>query len=374
MSVSHGGAQAAPSTAGTRASGRSLSFPFAHSPIGLRIGFASPRLVVAAALAGMLVVGAAGPASAHHPDVTTEEGGSPVMYAGAGLRPGDLVTDNGISVVVPERGETIWAELKFDDGTYQTLSVETERNGSVRLLQWGDEAGAGPDAGLSGATALAASASPTSGMTAAQPDGGSGSKGECSDGSYNRFSFRMPHLKWRYASGTTPSKFRNRTNGTRQVIDALKRANRNITGARNVCGRSDYIGAQGTYLGTTSRRPNVSSSGSCTGRDGYSVIGWGSLPANSIALACIMGISGGVASEGDIRINWNKAYESKRRYCSGELLIEAAMTHEFGHLYGMAHVSSYSSPNLTMQPIVSYCSMAHTTLGLGDMRGLETKY
>jgi len=322
----------------------------------------------------MLVVTAVGPVSAHHPDLTAGAAERVGVLTGAGLRPGDVVTDHGISVVVPPRGEMIWAELKFDDGTSQTLSVETDRTGAVRLLQWGDEAAGGPDPSVPSSTTSAGTQTSTSGVEPAQPDGTSGIKGECSDGSYNRFSFRMPHLKWRYASGTTPSKFRNRTNGTRQVINALKRANRNITDARNLCGRSDRIGAQGTYLGTTSRRPNVSSGGSCTGGDGRSVIGWGSLPSNSIAMACVRGISGGVAYEGDIRINWNKAYETKSRYCSGELLIEAAMTHEFGHLYGMAHVSSYSSPNLTMQPIVSYCSMAHTTLGLGDMRGLETKY
>ncbi len=322
----------------------------------------------------MLVLAAVGPASAHHPDLTTGAAEPIGVLTGAGLRPGDLVTDNGISVVVPPRGEMIWAELKFDDGTYQTLSVETERTGSVRLLQWGDEAAAGPAAGVPGTTALAGIGASASGVQVAQPDGGSGSRSECSDGSYNRWDIRIPHLQWSYQVSSTPSKFLARTEGTTQVIDALQRANSNITDARNRCGRSDRIDAQGTYLGTIKRGPNINSNGSCTGGDGRSVIGWGSLPSYSIALACVMGISGGEAREGDIRINWNKAYETEKALCKGELLIESAMTHEFGHVYGMGHVSSYSSPNLTMQPVVGYCSMAHATLGLGDMRGLEAKY
>jgi hypothetical protein len=223
--------------------------------------------------------------------------------------------------------------------------------------------------------ALMGARSATSGSQAAQPDGSSKSKGECSDRAYSLYSFRMPQLAWRYASGTTPVKFRDRTDGTKHVINALKRANRNITDARNLCGRSDNVSATGTYLGTTTRAPNVNSSGTCTGGDGHSVMGWGSLPSNSIAIACVSGISGtGVAYEGDIRMNWNRAYESKLEFCSGELLIEAAMTHEFGHLYGLGHVSAYSSPNLTMAPRVSYCAMSHARLGLGDMLALETKY
>ncbi len=330
--------------------------------------------MTAAALAGMLVAGAAGPTAAHHPSFHIDAADPERVRTGAGLRPGDLVTDNGISMVVPKRGHMTWGELKFDDGSFQTLSVETDRDGSVQLLQWGDEA-AGIDAHLPGTTALVdAQASAGGAKVALEPDGSSGGSSECSDRAYNRFSFRIPHLQWRYASGTTPSKFRNRTKGTTQVINALKRANRNITGARNLCGRSDLISAQGTYLGTTTRSPNINSSGSCTGGDGQSVIGWGSLPAGSIAVACVAGITGGIAYEADIRMNWNKAYETKQAYCSGELLIEAAMTHEFGHVYGMAHVSSYSSPHLTMQPRVSYCSMGHARLGLGDMLGLETKY
>ncbi len=315
------------------------------------------RVIGGSALASVLVLGAVGPAAANDP------------------RPGDLLSRGGLSVVVPEPGHMVWGELKLDDGTSRTLSVETDRSGTVRVAEPGDETAAAGHVQLTGATAaLVGAQAATMSSQAAQPDGSSGGTGECSDRSYSRFSWRTPLLSWRYASGTTPSKFRNRTNGTRQVINALKRANRNITDARNLCGRSDRIGAQGTYLGTTSSGPNVSSGGSCTGGDGRSVIGWGSLPSNSIAMACVSGISGGVAYEGDIRINWNKAYETKLRYCSGELLIESAMTHEFGHLYGMAHVSTYSSPNLTMQPRVSYCSRGHSRLGLGDMLGLETKY
>ncbi len=47
------------------------------------------------------------------------------------------------------------------------------------------------------------------------------------------------------------------------------------------------------------------------------------------------------------------------------------MTHEFGHVYGLKHVSSSV---LTMYRSIRKCSMAAATLGLGDLRGLERKY
>ena len=45
-------------------------------------------------------------------------------------------------MVVPERGHMIWGELKFDDGSSRTLSVETDLSGSVRL-QHRDDGAAG---------------------------------------------------------------------------------------------------------------------------------------------------------------------------------------------------------------------------------------
>ncbi len=331
------------------------------------------RLAAAFALAALTMVSAAGSAAARQPSSAIDGHLSPAVTA-LELRPGDLVRDNGVGVEVPEPGFMTLGVIEFDDGTYQMLAVETDPSGSVQLLHWGDEA-AGIDAYLHGAPAMAGADAPGSGLKAVEsPDGSSGTH-ECSDRAYNRFSFRLPSLGWHYATGTTPSKFRDRTDGTKQVINAIESANRNITEARNLCGRADYIGATGSYLGTTDRGTNIDSSGSCTGRDGYSVVGWGNLPSSSVAMACIMGISsGGTASEGDVRINWNKPYETKMKWCQDEHLIEAAMTHEFGHIYGMAHVSSYSSPNLTMNPGIRQCSMAHASLGLGDMLGLETKY
>ncbi|MBA2570356.1 MAG: hypothetical protein H0V04_04145 [Chloroflexi bacterium] len=290
------------------------------------------------------------------------------------LRPGDRVFDHGIGVFVPPRGETVWGELKFEDGTSQTLQVETTLDGAVRIYQFGDEL-ADRSALLASDEALAASAQAVGPETAGVDATSASSLAECNDRANNLYSWRTPKYQWRYASGTTPSKFRNRSHGQRAVINSIKRAVQNVTGEDNVCSRGDRISATKGYLGTTSRRPGVTSNGYCSGKaDGRSVIGFGDLPSRSIAVACVR-TSSGRTYDGDIKISWHKAWETRRSWCSGrELMIEAGMTHEFGHIFGLAHVSSSSSWSLTMQPIVNYCTMGHATLGLGDMLGLERKY
>ena len=131
------------------------------------------------------------------------------------------------------------------------------------------------------------------------------------------------------------------------------------------------IDDESTYLGSTSRYPNISSSASCTGGNGYSTIGFGSLPYGVAAMACAYRIVNGVAQEGDVRLATGVKWATSSATCSDAYLVEAVMTHEFGHIYGLKHVTSSA---LTMYRALPKCSMAAATLGLGDLRGLERKY
>ena len=60
--------------------------------------------------------------------------------------------------------------------------------------------------------------------------------------------------------------------------------------------------------------------------------------------------------------------------CRSKYSVEAAATHEFGHAFGLGHVSESLHPALTMSPVIAACQSSETTLGLGDVRGLEAKY
>jgi hypothetical protein len=292
----------------------------------------------------------------------------------AGLKPGAIVRDHGITMAVPRPGGFAWGELKFADGTYQELGIETARDGTVFVSGRGNERAAL----LSDRFEAAARGIGTGGLA---PDGGRSFKatkggGECGDTYRNLYWWRTPDLDWRFNPAGTPSYLRDAEGKITGVKTAIANAQRNITTAFNKCGRTDRISAKGDFLGVTRRNPNISSGASCTGGDGRSVIGWGDLPSYSIAMTCVYGVRNGVASEADIRMNnVDTRWAVDMATCDGrELLIEAAMTHEFGHAYGLAHASIYRNPALTMQPLVRNCSWAHASLGLGDLLGLEKKY
>ena len=290
------------------------------------------------------------------------------------ILPGAVLSDHGISVTVPEPGGFVWGELKFPDGTWEELGVETSAQGRVTVIGDGSERAAvlkdryevaarGTDAARLGAEIASSTAS-------------SRRNAECRDTFRNLYWWRTPDLEWRFNPSGTPDYLRDDDGGTVAVEDALVRAQGNITASTNRCGRGDRVKALGALVGTTTRLPNVTRGGSCTGGDGRSVIQFGDLPSYSVAMTCVYGIRKGVAVEADIRINSVETrWAVDRTTCSGkELLIEAALTHEFGHVYGLAHASTYRDPWLTMQPLIRACSSGPSTLGLGDMLGLEKKY
>jgi hypothetical protein len=194
---------------------------------------------------------------------------------------------------------------------------------------------------------------------------------ECTSTAYSLYSWRKPSYSWSFQSSTTPSYLASRTNGVAIVADQLKRANTNIVTGRNACGRADYIAANFTYLGSTGRAPNISSSATCTGGNGYSSIGFGALPYPVAAMACAYRIVNGVATEGDVKLSTGVRWATSLSSCSNAYLIEPVMTHEFGHIYGLRHVTSSA---MTMYPSVGKCRTGASTLGWGDLRGLERKY
>jgi Zn-dependent protease with chaperone function len=195
--------------------------------------------------------------------------------------------------------------------------------------------------------------------------------GECTTGENYLYGWRIPKYSWAFQASSVPYYLASRTNGTALVIDAVKRANNNVVTGRNLCGRADAISATFAYLGTTTRAPNIASWASCTGGNGYSTVGFGSLPSGVVAMACAYRIVNGTASEGDMKLSSAVRWATTTAGCVDAYLIEAVMTHEVGHIYGLKHVSSSV---LTMYRGMRKCSMAAATLGLGDLRGLERKY
>lgn len=186
----------------------------------------------------------------------------------------------------------------------------------------------------------------------------------CVDDAYNLTGPRWQEtLQWSFNAASTPSRLSRSA-----VVEALKRAFSNITNANNDCGLAVSLSASASYLGTTTRTAK------CNSYDGHNVISFRDLPSGTMARACWWSINGRLV-EADIQINRNKAWALSTASCNRQPLLEATMTHEVGHAFGLSHVAESGHGRLTMSPILDgLCNNAESTLGLGDILALQRLY
>ena len=267
----------------------------------------------------------------------------------AGLQPGDVVRGAGLAVVAPARGQGVHAEALRADGIGLGLTVETGFDGLVRTV---------PDE--------LAILSP--GIVA--PDG---STGACHDRAHTLLpsKWRSAYLWW-FRGGSTPTEITRR-----KALASLKRAATNITHARNDCGRADHVSAVSSYLGSTTIKPDINAAG-CRTPDGRNVVGFGDLNAGFLGVTCTtyrIESRGNTTIEADMLLNKNDyQWTTRVTGCFYEAVVEAIATHEFGHVFGLGHVSESRHPRLTMSTAAAPCDGSGSTLGLGDMLGLEARY
>jgi hypothetical protein len=176
-------------------------------------------------------------------------------------------------------------------------------------------------------------------------------------------------VRWKFDAASTPDSF-----NVNAVEAVLVRSFNNITGSDNDCGRADNVSAQNDYEGRTTRSPSVSRWATCTRRDGRNIVGFGPLPRGILAATCTRH-DGKLIVEADIRINSRYDWALSASNCSHQELLEPTVTHEVGHVYGLGHVGERRHPLLTMSTRSDGpCSNAASSLGLGDMLGLEDLY
>lgn len=177
-------------------------------------------------------------------------------------------------------------------------------------------------------------------------------------------------LGWRFRASSTPAGL-----SSSAALGVIKKSFKNIVNSRNDCGLADEVTATSSYLGTTSRKPGVSASGSCTAPDGYSVIGFAPLDGYYAGYTCIWWNDANQIYEMDMRLDPDQPWALSLVSCNSELMMESLVTHEVGHAFGLGHVSEDRHGRLTMSVLIDgLCENHEATLGLGDVLGLRALY
>ena len=273
------------------------------------------------------------------------------------LQSGDLVHSGALSAVVPPAGYSVSAQTLHTDGHEDRLTLRTAPDGRVDVL--------GPQAA---ATADVADTT--------APDA-------CTDRQYKLLGYTWGSTGFDYRFN--PSNIPDWEPLTLDYVTSqIVAGAHNVAQERNDCGRPDHISAHTNYLGHTSKHPNLGANDLCGNPDGESVVGFGTFDDDSIlAATCtwsVFGVPYLIAYESDVRVSSDQVWlwqdNQECQPLAGEYYysLEAVLTHERGHTFGLDDLVSPSHHNLTMYGSSNPCETRKRTLGLGDMLGLEALY
>jgi hypothetical protein len=189
--------------------------------------------------------------------------------------------------------------------------------------------------------------------------------------------WRVP-MRWSFSPAATPGYL-----GPADRVEAvIRRAARNVDAGRNPCGLPENLGTDQIDEADTDATAAVSADGGCGGRDRRNVVSFGPLANGVLAVTCVWWVPGSDGTDGriveaDIRINdADRLFEQLDDYggCADRWDLESALTHEFGHAFGLGHVAASAHPWLTMSDGLGPCDSGHRGLGLGDYAMLHAHY
>ncbi len=269
-----------------------------------------------------------------------------------------IVDIGGVGTVLPEPGMGVYAELY---GLYggEELEVYNPGDGTFVLGLVGSEPSMLDEGTIT---------------TQAISNG-------CGDGAYNpdpaNTGFRLySDIPYTFNADTTPSNV-----AVDRAVEAIRGGTQNIAQVYNPCGVGDDVVPSMAWNGIDNTiGTDVNADATCNSQDGKSAVGFGDLPPTWLGAHC----KGWYVRDGqdevaasDVRMNkddysWTAEVTTS---CSGRYDIEATMTHERGHSFGMYHVEEQTHPVLTMsERSEGACQTSERSLGLGDARGLNQKY
>lgn len=194
--------------------------------------------------------------------------------------------------------------------------------------------------------------------------------GACGDDAYtlNGYTWTGP-FDWYFNGASTPDEY-----DVDAVVEVLKRSVENITTAANDCGLPDNVDLTANYNGLTVE-------GACKDESsnrnifGFAKIGR-RFSRDTIGYLCPYTYADGDLARAHIVISTEIGWALSADSCSGnEEVLEATVTHEFGHAVGLGHVSERRHGDLTMSTRSNgFCTSEEISLGLGDILGLEELY
>jgi hypothetical protein len=167
--------------------------------------------------------------------------------------------------------------------------------------------------------------------------------------------------------------------GSANGVSAIQSALTNMRTGANDCGLTGGPNALNmNYTGATATVSNINADGTCATLDASHVVEWGALPANDLALTCWIYDGTGALTHYDMRFNSANTYDwtlTDGCYSATAYDIAAVATHEWGHVYGISHVTESTHGNLTMSTVINGpCQTSERTLGAGDFNHMKAKY
>ncbi|WP_248582487.1 matrixin family metalloprotease [Nocardioides sp. InS609-2] len=195
----------------------------------------------------------------------------------------------------------------------------------------------------------------------------------CKDAQFNSggHAWAAP-LTWTFDASSTPRHL-NKSRALRDLVAGAK----NIAGGRNDCGLARVSTVGSSYAGVSSTRPDIDVIGNnitCGDYNTSNAVDFGALPRGIYGWTCFWWDSTGQMVAADMRVSNSPAVVTKVPHrCRSRFDLQAIATHEWGHAFGLGHVSA-ANRNLTMPPLLISCSSDQRTLGLGDYKGIEALY